>query len=74
MDDITTDLAGLAARAGLGFWHALSYPAWARFADTLAHGPSQQAVELPETQQVMLDGIESMLAGPPQGAVLARRA
>lgn len=50
---------------GLRFWDQISYPTWTRFADSLAHGPSQLAVELPpEAQQVVLDGIEAMLAGP----------
>jgi 2-polyprenyl-3-methyl-5-hydroxy-6-metoxy-1,4-benzoquinol methylase len=58
-------LTGGGLSAGLRFWDALSYPAWAGFADTLAHGPSRQAVELPpEKQQIMLDGIEAILAGP----------
>jgi SAM-dependent methyltransferase len=60
-------LTGGGLSAGLRFWDVLSYPAWARFADTLAHGPSQQAVELPpEMQQIMLDGIEAIVAGPTQ--------
>ncbi|HEY9290925.1 MAG TPA: class I SAM-dependent methyltransferase [Microlunatus sp.] len=60
-------LTGGGLSAGLRFWDVLSYPAWAHFAATLAHGPSQQAVELPpEVQQIMLAGIESMLAGPTQ--------
>ncbi len=50
---------------GLRFWDQISYPQWTRFAASLAHGPSQLAVELPpETQQVVLDGIEAILAGP----------
>lgn len=58
-------LTGGGLAPGLRFWDQISYPAWTRFADSLADGPSQLAVELPpETQQIMLDGIEAMLAGP----------
>jgi 2-polyprenyl-3-methyl-5-hydroxy-6-metoxy-1,4-benzoquinol methylase len=58
-------LTGGGLSAGLRFWDALSYPTWERFADTLAHGPSKQAVDLPpERQQIMLEGIEAVLAGP----------
>ena len=63
-------LTGGGLAPGLRFWDQISYPAWARFADTLAHGPSHQAVNLPpETQQIMLDGIEAMLAGPTRALV-----
>jgi SAM-dependent methyltransferase len=63
-------LTGGGLAPGLRFWDQISYPAWARFADTLAHGPSHQAVDLPpQTQQVMLDGIEAMLAGPTRALV-----
>ena len=58
-------LTGGGLAPGLRFWDQISFPAWTRFADSLADGPSQLAVELPpETQQIMLDGIEAMLAGP----------
>ncbi len=58
-------LTGGGLAPGLRFWDQVSFPAWARFADSLADGPSQLAVELPpETQQIMLDGIEAVLAGP----------
>ncbi len=60
-------LTGGGLAPGLRFWDQISYPAWARFADTLAHGPSTQAVDLPpETQQIILDGIQAMLASPTQ--------
>lgn len=60
-------LAGGGLSAVLRFWDVVSYPAWARFADTMAHGPSQQSVKLPpETQQIMLEGVEAVLAGPTQ--------
>jgi SAM-dependent methyltransferase len=53
--------------AGLRFWDALSYPTWAHFADTLAHGTSKQAVDLPpDAQLIMLEGIEAILTGPTQ--------
>lgn len=52
---------------GLKFWDHISYDTWSRFAETLAHGPRQTAVELPpDAQQVMLAGIEAILAGPTQ--------
>lgn len=63
-------LTGGGLAPGLRFWDQISYPTWTRFADSLAHGPSQQAVELPpEMQQIMLDGIEAMLAGPTHALV-----
>lgn len=63
-------LTGGGLAPGLRFWDQISYPAWARFADTLAHGPSQQAVDLPpEMQQIMLDGIEAIVAGPTHALV-----
>jgi SAM-dependent methyltransferase len=50
---------------GLKFWDQISYLAWAPFAETLTHGPQQKAVELaPELQEIMLGGIEAILAGP----------
>jgi SAM-dependent methyltransferase len=50
---------------GMRFWDQISYLSWASFAQTLAHGPQQSAVELPPAlQQVMLAGIEAITAGP----------
>lgn len=58
-------LTGGGLAPGLKFWDQISYLTWAPFADTLARGPQQSAVELPpELQQVMLAGIEAVLAGP----------
>lgn len=63
-------LTGGGLSPGLRFWDQISYPAWARFSHALAHGPSQEAVRLPpETQQIVLDGIEAMLAGPTRALV-----
>ena len=63
-------LTGGGLAPGLRFWDRISYPQWTRFADSLAHGPSQLAVELPpESQQIMLDGIEAFLAGPTHAMV-----
>ncbi|MFN2539114.1 MAG: methyltransferase [Mycobacteriales bacterium] len=43
------------------------YPAWSRFSTTLAKGVAANAVEYgPAEQQVMLAGIEAILAGPTQ--------
>jgi SAM-dependent methyltransferase len=60
-------LTGGGLSAALRFWDVVSYPAWGQFADTLVHGPSEQATQLPpEKQQIMLEGVEAVLAGPTQ--------
>lgn len=63
-------LTGGGLAAGLRFWDKLSYPAWLTFSETLAHGPASSAVERPpEVQQIMLEGIEAILAGPTRALV-----
>lgn len=52
-------------RPFLRFWDQLSYPTWEGFADTLAHGPSQEIFELDDEQQEIASaGIEAILTGP----------
>lgn len=57
-------LVGGGLGPGLRFWDQISYRAWSGFSDALATGPSVHAVEYdPSEQQVMLAGIEAILAG-----------
>ncbi|MFN2452439.1 MAG: methyltransferase [Candidatus Dormibacteria bacterium] len=52
-------------RPFLRFWDKISYPAWARLAESLARGPSQEIFDLDDSlQEVASSGIESILAGP----------
>lgn len=52
-------------RPFLRFWDQISYPAWARLADSLAKGPAREIFDLePALQEVASAGIEAILTGP----------
>jgi SAM-dependent methyltransferase len=52
-------------RPFLRFWDRISYPAWERFAQALARGPSTEIFDLDdEDKQIAAAGIEAILTGP----------